>query len=120
MEGYSQVAFEKKKPISTRAKALYDRSTGVGLPERVEQVLWWNTLHVGRTIGAEGLRCSLIALTTALDLVQDDTGHDNEEDAAQGAAEGHQDHEAVGVMCRCGSVSTGSKQNGGNDLQLLV
>lgn len=42
--------------------------------QRVEEVLGRQALHVGWSIGAEGLRGGCVALAAALYLVQDDTG----------------------------------------------
>jgi len=74
------------------------RGTGVGLAERVEEILWRQTLHVGWSVGAKGLRCCCIALATALDLVQDNTSQNDKEHAAECTTEGHQNSNTVGVV----------------------
>jgi hypothetical protein len=71
---------------------------GVGVAQGVEEVLWRHALHVGWSVSAEGLGCGTVALATALDLVCNDAGGDDEEDAAQSAAEGDQDDDAIGVV----------------------
>lgn len=68
------------------------------MAQGVEEVLWWHALHVGWSVCTEALGCGTIALATALDLVCNDAGGDNEEDAAQSAAEGDQDNDAIGVV----------------------
>jgi hypothetical protein len=85
MAGYSNVAFDKNKTKTPASKqirgvkcfwkgTLKGRGTGVGLVQRIEEVLGWHALHVGGSIRAKGLRSSCIALAAALYLVQDDTG----------------------------------------------
>lgn len=78
--------------------ALDGRCAGIGLPQRIEEILGRDALHVGRPVGSKGLRRRRVTLAAALDLVHDDTGGDNEEHAAQCATEGDQDHNAIGMM----------------------
>lgn len=84
--------------------ALKDWGAGVGLSQRVEEILWGKTLHIGWSVGTKGLGSSCVALAAALHLVQDDTGQDDEEDAAKGTAEGHQDGDTIGVVLRVTGV----------------
>lgn len=66
--------------------------------QRVEEILRRHALHVGGSVGAEALWSGRVALAATLDLAQDDAGDDDEENAAQCAAEGDKDHDAVGMV----------------------
>ena len=66
-------------------------------------------MHVGWSVSAKGLRGGSVALAAALDLVQDHTGCDDEEDAAKGAAESHDDYNAIGVASRYLMSDTSSR-----------
>lgn len=63
-------------------EALDGWCAGVGVAQGIEEIFRWQALHVGWPVGAEGLWCSGVALAATLDLVQDDAGCDDEEDAA--------------------------------------
>lgn len=78
--------------------ALEYGSTGIGLTERVEEILWGQPLHVGGSVGAKGLGCCCIALATALHLVQDNSRQHDEEDATKSTAKGNQDSDTIGVV----------------------
>lgn len=53
------------------------RRRRASLTQCVKQVLRRQTLHVGLPVCADGLRSTHIALATALDLVEDNTGDDD-------------------------------------------
>lgn len=57
-------------------RRLYRRRRA-SLTQGVKQVLRGQTLHVGLPVCANSLRCTHVALATALDLVEDDTGDDD-------------------------------------------
>lgn len=74
--------------MCTRAGSLsYRWRTGIPLTQCIEKILGRQTLHVGLPVGSNGLRGLHVALAAALDLVDNDTGNDNQEDASKSAAE---------------------------------
>lgn len=83
-----------------RKGTLDGRGSWVSLPDGIEEVLGWYALHIAWPVSAKRLRGGRIALAATLDLVHDHTGGDNKEDAAEGTAECHQNHNAIGVMAR--------------------
>jgi len=93
-------SFTLKSSINESSARLYGRRRA-SLTQGVKQVLRRQTLHVGLPVCANGLRGTHVALATALDLVEDDTGDNDKEDAAESAAEGDQDDDSVGVAFLC-------------------
>lgn len=74
--------------MCTRAGSLsYRWRTGVPLTQGIEKILRRQTLHVGLPIGSNSLRGPHVALAAALDLVDNYTSNDDEEDAAKSTAE---------------------------------
>lgn len=74
--------------MCTRARSLsYRWRTGIPLTQGIEKILGRQTLHVGLPVRSNGLRGLHVALAAALDLIDNDTGNDNQEDASKSAAE---------------------------------
>lgn len=64
----------------------------------VEEILGGQPLHIRLPVCSNRLRGSHVALAAALDLVDNDTGNDDEEDATKSAAERYQDDDSVGMV----------------------
>ena len=72
--------------------------TRVRLLDGVEEVLRRKPPHVGRTVHSDSLRSPRVPLTTALDLVEDNTGYDDQENTAESATERDKDDDTIGQV----------------------
>lgn len=95
----------EQRKLYTRRYRLYRRCRA-SLTQRVEQVLRRQTLHVRLPVCSNGLRSPHVTLATALDLVKNDTGNDDQENAAKRATERNQHDDSIGVMFGWHRVST--------------
>lgn len=69
--------------------------------ERVKQVFWRNPSHGRRPVSAICLGGAHIALAAPLNLIEDNSGDDNQEDATKSAAESYENHDSVRVVMAC-------------------
>lgn len=83
---------------NVKVESSYRGRAWVGLFQRVEKVLWRQPLHVRRPVRSNRLWRRHVTLATALDLIEDDTGNDNEEYAAERTAERDQHDNSVRMM----------------------
>lgn len=70
--------------------------------ERVEQVFWRNPSHGRRPVGSICLGGAHIALAAPLNLIENNSGNDNQEHATKSAAESYEDHYSIRMVMACG------------------
>lgn len=76
---------------------LHSRYTSGACLQRIEEILRRHSSHAGGPVRARGRRTN-VALAVTLDLVEDNTNQDDQENASKSATEGDQDDDAVRVV----------------------